>query len=400
MMAAGDLSALPDQLEDIDLAALSSHHDSESQDTYLSVYIDLRRGTGRKHAAGGVKLRSRPLKRRAERFLRMRETACRKALAGKRDLLENFDRGMALVRAYLAKSVLEPEQKGLVLFSCPKEEYFEALKLSVPLRNLLVLDTSPYIRPLARLRDDWESIAVVIIDSEHARLFAVSSDRVTARKRETVDLLGKHKKGGMSQMRFQRLRTQAVRVFHQEVLEDLRELLRVEPADQVFIAGPGIAKTQFLDSLPHDIRGKVTEVVDLDLNVAEGEMLREFVGLASAEEQRQDHVQVQALLEQILKGGPVACGWEEVAEAARAGKVRVLLVTSGLKLAGWKCEPCRVFALGSRSTCPSCKRPVSRVDVMEETIEEATQRGARLEFVAQDPSLEALGGIGAFLRYK
>jgi len=330
----------------------------------------------------------------------MRETACREALAGQPDLLENFDRNLASVRAHLADNPLEPKQKGLVLFSCAKEEYFEAFRLSVPLKNLLVLDTSPFIRPLARLRDDWESIAVVILDSENARLFAVSSDRVTARKKKGVDLLGKHKKGGMSQMRFQRLRSQAIRVFHQEVLGDLQELLRVEPADQIFLAGPGIAKLQFLDSLPPDIRRRVTEVVDLDLNVPEGEIRRRFVSLAAIEERRQDRAHVEVLLAEILKDGLVAHGWEEVTKAVRAGKVEVLLVKSGLKLRGWKCERCKVFGLGDRSICPSCERPVSEMDAMEKTVKEATQRGAQLEFVAQDPDLEALGGIGAFLRYK
>ncbi len=388
------------RLKKIDLVALSAHYDRESQDTYLSVYIDLTRGTGGKRTARAAKSRSRLLKNRVNRFLQMRETACREALAGKPGLLENFDRNLASVRAHLADNPLEPKQKGLVLFSCAKEEYFEAFRLSVPLKNLLVLDTSPFIRPLARLRDDWESIAVVILDSENARLFAVSSDRVTARKKKGVDLLGKHKKGGMSQMRFQRLRRQAVRIFHQEVLGDLQELLRVEPADQIFLAGPGVAKLQFLDSLPPDIRRRVTEVVDLDLNVPEGEIRRRFVSLAAIEERRQDRAHVEVLLAEILKDGLVAHGWEEVTKAVRAGKVEVLLVKSGLTLRGWKCERCKVFGLGDRSTCPSCERPVSEMDAMEKTVKEATQRGAQLEFVARDPDLEALGGIGAFLRYK
>jgi peptide chain release factor subunit 1 len=390
---------LLNRLKKIDLGALSAHYDRESQDTYLSVYIDLTPITGGKHTSRGTKSRSRLLKKRVDRFLEMRETACRKALAGKPDLLENFERSLASVRTYLADNPIEPKQKGLVLFSRAKEEYFEAFRLSVPLKNLLVLDTSPFIRPLARLRDDWESIAVVILDSENARLFTVSSDRVTARRKKGVDLLGKHKKGGMS-MRFQRLRNQAIQAFHKKVLGDLRELLRIEPADQIFLAGPGIAKVQFQDSLPQDMRRRVTEVVDLDLDVHEGEIRRRFVSLAAVEERRQDRAHVEALLAEILKDGLVAHGWEEVTDAVRAGKVEVLLVTSGLKLRGWKCERCKVVGLGDRSTCPSCGKPVSEMDAMERTVKEATQRGAQLEFVAGDADLEALGGIGAFLRYK
>jgi peptide chain release factor subunit 1 len=306
-------------LKKIDLGALSAHYDRESQDTYLSVYIDLTPITGGKRTSRGAKSRSRLLKKRVNRFLLMRETACRKALAGKPALLENFERSLASVRAYLADNPIEPKQKGLVLFSCAKEEYFEAFRLSVPLKNLLVMDTSPYIRPLARLRDDWESIAVVILDSENARLFAVSSDRVTARRKKGVDLLGKHKKGGMSQMRFQRLRSQAIQAFHKKVLGDLRKLLRIEPADQIFLAGPGIAKVQFQDSLPPDIRRRVTEVVDLDLDVPEGEIRRRFVSLAAVEERRQDRAHVEVLLAEILKDGLVAHGWEEVTDAVRSG---------------------------------------------------------------------------------
>src|SRR5660398_288686 len=100
----------------------------------------------------------------------------------------------------------EHGQKGLAIFASNEHDLFIAYKLGVPTEDLMVVDASPYIRPLARLIGDYETFGLVILDNHRARIYVVSSGRIEDITKIARDIMKKHKKGGMSQARFQRLR--------------------------------------------------------------------------------------------------------------------------------------------------------------------------------------------------
>jgi peptide chain release factor subunit 1 len=173
-------------------------------------------------------------------------------------------------------------------------------------------------------------------------------------KKMHKDIMNKHKKGGQSQMRFQRLRKGAIDHFFKEVTENLEKLLEKENVRRVILAGPGNAKKEFLDYLPEQIKNKVIATIDKELDIAEGDLISDSLHDFFKKEREEENEMVQDLRAEILKGGLVAYGVDDTLAAVTSGRAELLLVNMGLRAAGWKCEHCNIFRKGTAKTCPSC----------------------------------------------
>ena len=109
---------------------------------------------------------------------------------------EHFDQNVEMINDYLARNPLE--SGALCLFACWALDHFQAVPVAAPLPDLVCIDSSPYIRPLAELRDEYENVAVVVADNKRARIYLVSS--AVAGDPETVrgNVKNHVRKGGWS----------------------------------------------------------------------------------------------------------------------------------------------------------------------------------------------------------
>lgn len=368
------------KLENIDLKILSSVHDPASQDSFISLYLD----------SGSLDTR----------FIDKRISICRSILKQDRALLDNFDRTMDTVKNYVSKSGREKGQKGLAVFASDRNKFFQAFKLSLPVQNMLIADTSPYIRPLARLVDDYETFGLLMLDSQHAKIYIVSSGKIDFQKKKAKDIMNKHKKGGWSQARFARLRQGAIDKFMKEVAEDVEELFSKDHVAKIVIGGPGNAKIQFKDYLSQQIREKIVDLVEADFDMAEGIIVSRAAERVIQDEKDKDAEHVAEWREEILRNGLAVYGLKDTKEAVQNGQVELLLVSKDHKAVGWKCEPCQVVESGVKPKCPYCGGEANEVDVIEEIVEYAVRHDTDIDFVESNPTLDELGGIGGLLRYK
>jgi peptide chain release factor subunit 1 len=213
------------------------------------------------------------------------------------------------------------------------------------------------------------------------------------------DIMNKHKKGGWSQMRFQRLRQGAIDHFFKDVTDNLEKLLEKENVRRVILAGPGNAKKEFFDYLPEQLKNKVIATIDKELDVSEGELVSDSLHDFFKKEREEENEMLQDLRAEILKGGLVAYGVDDTLNAVTSGRAELLLVNMGKRAAGWKCEHCNIFKRGDAKKCESCGEPVFNVDVVEELVEAAKSMSTKIEFFPDNEVLEELGGVAAFLRF-
>ena len=75
------------------------------------------------------------------------------------------------VRRYVAG--LEPQAKGVIVFSDASEDFFWTREIHVPLRSRARWTDTPYLVPLLEILDEHERYGVVLFDKETARLFTV-----------------------------------------------------------------------------------------------------------------------------------------------------------------------------------------------------------------------------------
>ena len=350
------------------LRELSEMYDEDSSDTYVTLYL-------KKDALD-------------QKFLLRREKACRSLLKG--DEKRNFTDTMEAIREFLKKNV----SANIAIFASHKYNVLKTVSLPVEIDNSLIVDSSPYIRPLARIQDEWESFTLVLLSSNYAKIYSLSLGEIGYEKNLSKDIMNRHKKGGCSQARFQRLRKGAIHAFLTEVVEALEKI-----ADKrIVLAGPGTSKIQFRDMLPKYLAERIVDVIDISID-DEKELLKESVRLISEWEEKKSREAVQQLKEEILKDGLVAYGAEETLQAVKNGQVELLIVEKDYKIKGWICENCQIVKEGSVKECPYCGGSVSEVDVIEEILEFAERTDADVEFT-DDEEIADLGHIGAILRYK
>ena len=367
-------------LENVDLKLLSEIHDPQSKDTYITIFVDL-------HDFH-------------KRFMDARISSVRSIFKKNKELLRNFDKTMEMAVEYIEKSPRAKGQKSLAIFASDEHNYFRAYKLSLPVDNLLIADSSPYIRPLARLVDDYETFGLLVMDQQRARIFIVSSGKVDFQKKKAKDIMNKHKKGGWSQQRFARLRKGAIDKFMKEVAADIEKIFLQDHVAKVVIAGPGSAKNQFQEYLSQQLREKIVDTLEVDFDEAEGTLVSKASERVIQDEKDEDVENVNKWRGEILKEGMAVYGERETKIAVQNGQVELLLVSKDHKTLGWKCEHCQFMDKGTADECPYCGGEANEVDLIEEIIEEAILQDTDIDFIESHPELDELGGVGGLLRYK
>jgi len=346
---------------------LSEIYDPNSIDSYVSLYFN--KGSDNK-------------------FIDRRIKACKTILKGEN--LNNFLATMNLIEKNLEKNI----GNHLAIFASNKHNFLKYISLPIEVENSLIVDSSPYIRPLARIQDEWESFTLLLVSTNYAKIFSVSMGQIKDTKQLSKDIMNRHKKGGCSQARFNRLRRGAIHSFLKEVVEALEK----RADERIILAGPGNAKIQLIEMLTKPIQDNIIEVLDIDVD-DEVKLMKQSIRLIAEREKHEGYEAIKHLKEEILKDGLATYGIKDTLKAVKNGQVELLLIQKDIKLTGWICENCQIVDKGILSTCPYCGNKTSQVDVLEEILEFAERTDADIEFTDSD-ELADLGHIGAILRFK
>ncbi len=157
---------------------------------------------------------------------------------------ESLTRDTERINTYLHNEV-QPSTNGIALFACAgADEFFEAVQLETPIsEHQLYIDHQPHLYPLAWLLDQSQRYAVLLADTNAARLFVFGSDK-QRQTREVRNLKVSHTSvGGWSQARYQR----HVKNYHlqhaKEVVDALGRIVQQDQIEHIILAGKEITVT-------------------------------------------------------------------------------------------------------------------------------------------------------------
>jgi len=309
-----------------------------------------------------------------------------------------FEKSLSLSEAALASDPVKGE-KGRMIFASGSVGLLKVFRLGVELEAVVVLDRSPFLLPLARLRNDYEDYGLIMVDSREARLYLIRSDILEEKSRSSIDLMNKHKKGGMSQMRFNRLRTGAIKSFLSTVAYDLSSSPDLESIGGLIVAGPGQAKSMLVEEMTESLRRRVMDLVDMPMDIDRRELVKIGDGISMEEERTAAFAALEDLKSAVLKGRPSACGPKEAHLALDEGRVSLLVLKNDFAMPGMVCKSCQIIPEISQQSCPSCGGHLSQENMAEELLRLAQRTGAEVVLADGDPFLESIGGVGAILRY-
>jgi peptide chain release factor subunit 1 len=361
-------------LTEIDLHSLAEIRDTK--DTFLTVYFG---ATGRDND---------------QSFVASRLNIIQKALP--KNLLEGFQETLGMVEAALSAPGIKGE-RGRVIFASATAGFLHVYRLSVEPEPLVVYDISLFLLPLAKLKEEYEDYGLLLIDSQEARLFLVRSNLLEENENASIDLMNKHKKGGWSQMRYNRLRRGQIDSFFTQLIEDLQKNEDLTKLRGLVVAGPGEAKGQLVEMMPQALKDKVIGTVDISMEASSKDLVNLGKDLAHEDELSREKVLAEKLKEAVLRGHPAAYGLTNVGNALKDGRVNYLLISEGFTLPGMICTSCQhIDSEGDK--CPTCGGEAAALS-LESLYELAERMGAEVVLVEDDDFLESLGNIGAILRY-
>ena len=314
------------------------------------------------------------------------------------DELEYFDRNMKTVEDYFKRN---PHKYGsLCLLVCWVLDFFEVHALPVTVPDLLWVDSSPYIRPMAELQDEYENYAVVVADNRSAKVFLVASAVADRAVQITGNIKSHVKVGGWSQQRYERRRDKQLQHYAKDIADELMQLDRENAFRRVLIVGSKETIRAIRAALPNQIARKAVEDKALDLGKSDDWVGKEIFDLFVEQERASEQSLWEVIKSEQLKSGLAAVGIEDVLHAVEAGRVEKVVVTRNVHFDGVRCRDCEHLEASTPSECRQCgSTSLFKVDLVNECAELLSMSSAEIDFVDPISSLTEMGHIGALLRY-
>ena len=336
--------------------------------------------------------------------LNARVAKARALLAGEPAELEHFEESWQRIEAWLAEHPFDSE--SLCVFSCWALDYLKYCPLSVKVRDLLWVDSSPYIRPLAELQDEYETFVVVAADNRDTRIFVVTAGSAEdPEARIKGDIKNNVKKGGWSQKRYARRRDNELLHYAKEVADVLAGLESEHSFRRLVLLGSQEATAEIKAALPAPLAEKVAaegnaDERNVDLSAGDAQLFDRAFDLFFAEERASEERLWDRIQGEYLRGGLAVAGAEDVLDAAQQGRVESMIVTRDAKIAGSRCRDCEALIAGAPERCPQCGgESVYKVDLVNELVELLALTSAEAEFADPMPGLDEVGHVAALLRY-
>ncbi|MBN2518693.1 MAG: peptide chain release factor 1, partial [Candidatus Altiarchaeota archaeon] len=236
--------------------------------------------------------------------------------------------------------------------------------------------------PLEKILMPKHAYGLIAIDNKVATIGILKGDRYDILDKLTSGYSGKHRAGGQSHRRFERLIDEESHNFKKRIGEHANNLFmqNIKEITGFIIGGPAATKEDFIDGeyMSHEIKKKIVAVKDITYTDESG--IRELVNdskdvLKEVEASKHKEIMQRFMHSLVKNPGMVTYGKDEVDKALEMGSVDTLLISEKLDE-------------GS----------------IDKLVEKAEGIGAKVEIVSDEfeegnQLWVAFGGMAALLRY-
>jgi peptide chain release factor subunit 1 len=322
------------------------------------------------------------------------------------------------------KGIKKPPKNGIAIFSGNVKGNIDLFSVE-PLEPVPIqayrCDSQFFLEPLERMLEPKEMYGLLTVDRREAAIALLKGKKVDILKTMGSQVPGKHRAGGQSSARFERLIEIAAHEWFKKVGEEASKDFGPSEVIGIIIGGPGPSKEAFLnaDYLNTNVKKKVLGTIDTGYTDEFG--IRELVDKADSLIEELEITREKNLMKEFLKeasvGGLATYGRKEVKQALDYGKVKTLLLSEDLedKTLILLCPQCgreekkivkeHPSDYGKCSKCNTPLRLEEEEDLIEDLIEDAENIGAEVELISTDTPegeqfLKGFGGVGALLRFK
>jgi peptide subunit release factor 1 (eRF1) len=332
------------------------------------------------------------LEKKFERIRRLLKTG-----GTEKDEKEYFDDNVRLVTEYLDRYPLKTG--ALCIFSCQVFDVFQTIPLSEHVEDLIRIDSSPFIRPLAELSEGHATAVIVVADNNKTRIFVVSMAETGSEEVIKGNVKNHVKVGGWSQQRYERRRDNELHKYALEIVEVLAKIGSSEEINHILMVGSKETLRAIHENMPHELQDKVVEKA-IDLSKGDSSINKDIMDLFQEEELTTGLEHWEKIRVEYLRGGLAVIGPEDVLSMAKAQRIEHAVVDRTLQPPGMRCRDCDNLNIGLAKYCLACgSQSLYEVNVFNDILDMVYLSGGTAHFTEPIQTLTDSGGIAAHLRY-
>jgi peptide chain release factor subunit 1 len=277
------------------------------------------------------------------------------------------------------------------------------------------------------LQDD-NIIGLLAIDAKDAGWGLLHGDKLEVLKQTGSGVAGKHRQGGQSAKRFQKLREMELQYYFNRVAEITREyFIDIYQVKGLIVSGPGPTKEEFVNKeyLEYRLQNNIIATIDASYSGAEG--IREAFAKCSDILSNFRMVEEKKIIEKLFQeintnSGLGSYGLKEVIEMLKNNVAGMIIISDDINMSRIEktCKRCsnvedELIEQGKRiarktemksKACLECKAMDSEIidqDLIDYIALIASKTGTKVEVVSGKTEhgvmLGSLGNIAAILRY-
>lgn len=271
-------------------------------------------------------------------------------------------------------------------------------------------------------------IGFLAIDAKDAGWGLLHGDKLDVLSETSSGVAGKHRQGGQSARRFERLREMELNDYYNRVAHTTKEyFIDIYPIKGLIVSGPGPTKENFIKEEYLEYRLQNMIIAALDTSYAGAEGVREAFSRAQDVLTDFRMVEEKKLVEKLFydihnSKGLATYGLNEIIDLLKRNVVDTILITddTNLRKIDITCKRCQnvqsviierpkvistIQEMISKP-CPNCKSmdlESSEKDIVDYLSLLADQAGTKIEVISGSTEhgamLSSIGKVGAFLRY-
>ncbi len=329
------------------------------------------------------------------------------------------------VGEYIADE-LDKTARGAMIVSNSGEGTFEAASFGVSIPTTTNLGPIPYLKEFTRLVEDNPTYAILVLDQASAELSIISADVLTESVSVTGSKYPRHQAaGGLNQRRYQNRANDRIDAFIKTVAEEVQTTLDQTGVRRLVIGSDEVNGALFQEAVHDTVKEKIIGHFRVDISAANFDQVLELAEpIATAYERSRESDAVDAVADAVGSGNRGAAGSIDVLKALEQGQVFRLVMSGDYAEMGWADYTMPIYGIGDVPTTHPAGGDLHNivpVPLEQEMIRQALITGAQIEIVdpsvpvdtegevpradgeipnsAADAKLDALGGVGALLRW-
>ena len=331
-------------------------------------------------------------------------------------------------------------ERGLAIFcgALPREEggppgseVVKAFEIDPPKDMQTFLyrcDDHFHVDILKNMLKDENMIGFLAVDAKDAGWGLLHNDKIEVLKETSSGVAGKHRQGGQSAKRFQKLREMELTYYFNRLATITREyFIDIYPIKGLVISGPGPTKEEFINNnyLEYRLQNMIIATIDASYSGSEG--IREAFAKSSDILSNFRMVEEKQIVEKLFNEinnntGLGIYGLDDIINHLKNNIVNKIIITDNTELyrIESKCKKCehiqekiveRIKVISTKtelqnSSCPSCQSTDINVfdqDIIDYIAILALKTGTTVEVISgvseHGTMLASIGKTGAILRY-